>query len=347
MLPTNVNRLAWQTFSEDVSTVDPDSKMIVSGLLDQVSVTREVTIFCILPGEKSAALSPEHVKCLCDKPVGITIEHAPSLYVESEGHALHVYVNNQLIGSTFGGPESRKVQFTRNANLRAGMNKISLLSVAIRKWIRKFTNKSLAKLPIPKLGEYEMVKSEIKQYSSRSRLSIHGRVPRSHRKQRIEQGTSSKAGQEDNVQAKHGPYLRHFPDSAAHVLGNIAHLSDVKRIDGVCYLMVEEQMEEESTGFLNVNYKKDSPGLTYMPFWPVSYSQEEPKRVSKALSDPAWSTKERKGIFIINDKVSPENLKKLSTTTENVKSASTPLIWKAFWYKDADADMLMNIFIDP
>ncbi|GJW77290.1 beta-galactosidase 3-like protein [Tanacetum coccineum] len=108
MLPTNVNRLAWQTFSEDVSTVDSDSKMTVSGLLDQVSVTRDASDYLWYTTS------------------------APSLYVESEGHALHVYVNNQLIGSAFGGPESRKVQFTRNANLRAGMNKISLLSVAIR-----------------------------------------------------------------------------------------------------------------------------------------------------------------------------------------------------------------------
>ncbi|GJZ24206.1 glycoside hydrolase, family 35 [Tanacetum coccineum] len=67
----------------------------------------------------------------CDKPVGITSSSAPSLSMESEGHALHVYVNNQLIGSAFGGPESRKVQFIGNANLRAGINKISLLSVTI------------------------------------------------------------------------------------------------------------------------------------------------------------------------------------------------------------------------
>lgn len=43
MLPTNVNRLPWQTFSEDVSSVDIDSKMMVSGLLDQLSVTRDTS----------------------------------------------------------------------------------------------------------------------------------------------------------------------------------------------------------------------------------------------------------------------------------------------------------------
>lgn len=119
MLPTNVNRLAWQTFSEDVSTVDSDSKMTISGLVDQVSVTRDASDY--LWYTTSVMINPSELHR----------GSAPSLSVESEGHALHVYVNNQLIGSAFGGPESRKVKVTGNANLRAGMNKISLLSVAV------------------------------------------------------------------------------------------------------------------------------------------------------------------------------------------------------------------------
>ncbi|GJV54878.1 beta-galactosidase 3-like protein [Tanacetum coccineum] len=119
MLPTNVNRLAWQTFSEDISTVDSDSKMTVSGLLDQMSVTRDASDY--LWYTTSVVINPSELHR----------GSAPSLSVESEGHALHVYVNNQLIGSAFGGPESRKVQFIGNANLRAGINKISLLSVTI------------------------------------------------------------------------------------------------------------------------------------------------------------------------------------------------------------------------
>ncbi|PWA84719.1 glycoside hydrolase, family 35 [Artemisia annua] len=119
MLPTNVNRLAWQTFSEDVSTVDSDSKMTVSGLLDQVSVTRDASDY--LWYTTSVVINPSELHR----------GSSPSLSVESEGHALHVYVNNQLIGSAFGGPESRKVKVTGNANLRAGTNKISLLSVAV------------------------------------------------------------------------------------------------------------------------------------------------------------------------------------------------------------------------
>nr|GEX48290.1 beta-galactosidase 3-like [Tanacetum cinerariifolium] len=85
MLPTNVNRLAWQTFSEDVSTVDSDSKMTVSGLLDQVSVTRDASDY--LWYTTSVVINPSELHR----------GSAPSLSVESEGHALHVYVNNQLI----------------------------------------------------------------------------------------------------------------------------------------------------------------------------------------------------------------------------------------------------------
>lgn len=43
---------------------------------------------------------------------------------------LLLFVTNSS-GSAYGNEESRKVRFTGNANLRAGMNKISLLSVAV------------------------------------------------------------------------------------------------------------------------------------------------------------------------------------------------------------------------
>lgn len=83
-----------------------------------------------------------------------------SLSVMSAGHALHVFVNGQLqgiyweknhlflnisvmepalwispfyftaIGSAYGTREDRRIKYNGNANLRAGTNKIALLSVA-------------------------------------------------------------------------------------------------------------------------------------------------------------------------------------------------------------------------
>ncbi|XP_022015297.1 beta-galactosidase 5 [Helianthus annuus] len=118
-LPTNVNRLAWQTFSEDVSTVDAESKMTVSGLLDQLSVTRDASDY--LWYSTSVVI----------KPYELHRNVVPTLSVESEGHVLHVFVNGQLAGSAFGNQDSKKVSFTGNAKLWAGVNKIQLLSVAV------------------------------------------------------------------------------------------------------------------------------------------------------------------------------------------------------------------------
>ncbi|XP_071737208.1 beta-galactosidase 5-like [Rutidosis leptorrhynchoides] len=119
MLPTNVNRLRWQTFSEDVSSVDIESKMINSGLLDQLSVTRDTSDY--LWYTTSVVINPSELHG----------NGVPTLTVNSEGHALHVFINGGLAGSAYGNEETRSVSFTGNANLQAGMNKIQLLSVAI------------------------------------------------------------------------------------------------------------------------------------------------------------------------------------------------------------------------
>ncbi|GJT27248.1 beta-galactosidase 3-like protein [Tanacetum coccineum] len=104
-----LHRLAWQTFSEDISTVDSDSKMTVSGLLDQMSVTRDC----------------------CDKPVEITLGQCFFSICGVRRPCFTCLRQQPTLGLAFGGPESKKVQFIGNANLRAGINKILLLSVAI------------------------------------------------------------------------------------------------------------------------------------------------------------------------------------------------------------------------
>ncbi|XP_020248093.1 beta-galactosidase 5-like isoform X3 [Asparagus officinalis] len=55
----------------------------------------------------------------------------PSLSVQSAGHALHVFINGQLSCSAFGKRENRRIAYTGDANLRAGTNKLALLSVAV------------------------------------------------------------------------------------------------------------------------------------------------------------------------------------------------------------------------
>ncbi|CAL5433535.1 unnamed protein product [Camellia sinensis] len=102
-----------ETFSEDISSADEDSKITVVGLLEQLNVTRDtsdypwyMTSVEISPSE-SFLHSGQHL----------------TLTVQSTSDALHVFTDGQLSGSAFGTRENRKFVFTANANLHAGTNK--------------------------------------------------------------------------------------------------------------------------------------------------------------------------------------------------------------------------------
>ncbi|KAK9280727.1 hypothetical protein L1049_003615 [Liquidambar formosana] len=55
----------------------------------------------------------------------------PVLTVLSAGHALHVFINGHLSGTVYGSLENPKLTFSDGVKLRAGINKISLLSIAV------------------------------------------------------------------------------------------------------------------------------------------------------------------------------------------------------------------------
>ncbi|KAG2718163.1 hypothetical protein I3760_03G207900 [Carya illinoinensis] len=56
---------------------------------------------------------------------------SPLLTIFSAGHALHVFINGQLSGTVYGGLDNPKLTFSDVVKLTAGVNKISLLSVAV------------------------------------------------------------------------------------------------------------------------------------------------------------------------------------------------------------------------
>ncbi|KAF9606870.1 hypothetical protein IFM89_029469, partial [Coptis chinensis] len=61
-------------------------------------------------------------------------EQYPVLTVLSAGHALHVFLNGQLSGkqgTVYGSLENYKLTFISSVKLIAGINKISLLSIAV------------------------------------------------------------------------------------------------------------------------------------------------------------------------------------------------------------------------
>ncbi|KAL6222331.1 hypothetical protein ACLB2K_005723 [Fragaria x ananassa] len=121
MLPTNVETLLWETYDEDLTSLDDSSTMTASGLLEQINVTRDTTdylwyITSVNIGSSESFLHGGEL---------------PTLIVQSTGHALHIFINGQLSGSAFGTRESRRFTYTGKVDLRAGTNKIALLSVAV------------------------------------------------------------------------------------------------------------------------------------------------------------------------------------------------------------------------
>ncbi|XP_019165946.1 PREDICTED: beta-galactosidase 5-like isoform X2 [Ipomoea nil] len=121
MLPANVPTHSWGTFTEDTSSIDTDSKLTVIGLLEQLNVTRDTSDY--LWYSTSVEISPSE-----------SFLHGgrhPILTVQSAGHALHVFINGQFSGSAYGTKEHTQFTCTRSLSLHAGVNKISLLSVAI------------------------------------------------------------------------------------------------------------------------------------------------------------------------------------------------------------------------
>nr|XP_043632613.1 beta-galactosidase 3-like [Erigeron canadensis] len=121
MLPTHSVMFSWQMYNEDLTTRDEDSGFTTFGLLDQVNVTRDAS---------------DYLWYTTSVDIGSTEsflhggEH-PKLLVQSTGHALHVFINGELLGSASGTRESRRITYKEKIKLRSGINKIALLSVAM------------------------------------------------------------------------------------------------------------------------------------------------------------------------------------------------------------------------
>ncbi|KAH9662969.1 Beta-galactosidase 3 [Citrus sinensis] len=121
MLPANAEMFSWESYFEDISSLDDSSTFTTQGLLEQINVTRDASdyLWYITSVDIGSSESFLHGGEL------------PTLIVQSTGHALHIFINGQLSGSAFGTREARKFMYTGKVNLRAGRNKIALLSVAV------------------------------------------------------------------------------------------------------------------------------------------------------------------------------------------------------------------------
>ncbi|KAK9287542.1 hypothetical protein L1049_015963 [Liquidambar formosana] len=121
MLPTNAQLFSWETFKEDIVSVDEDSEITVIGLLEQLNVTRDISDYLWYTTRVEISSSESFLHG----------DQHPTLTVQSTGHAMHVFINGYLSGSAFGTRENRRFTFKENVDLDAGTNIISLLSIAV------------------------------------------------------------------------------------------------------------------------------------------------------------------------------------------------------------------------
>ncbi|XP_057728689.1 beta-galactosidase 5-like isoform X1 [Arachis stenosperma] len=129
MLPIIHKSLSWETYDEDLSSLAESSRMASPGLLEQLNVTRDTSDYLWYITNMDISSTESFLRG----------GNKPSISVQSAGHAVHVFVNGQFsgmplilpLGSAFGTREQRSCTFNGPINLRAGTNKIALLSVTV------------------------------------------------------------------------------------------------------------------------------------------------------------------------------------------------------------------------
>ncbi|KAL3639127.1 Beta-galactosidase 3 [Castilleja foliolosa] len=122
MLAANNRQLwSWETYNEDTTSVEDSSAFAAIGLLEQINVTRDNSDYLWYTTSIDIGSSESFLQG----------GQKPTLNVDSRGHAIHVFINGHLAGSAFGTRANTRFKFSGPLNLRAGTNKIALLSIAM------------------------------------------------------------------------------------------------------------------------------------------------------------------------------------------------------------------------
>ncbi|XP_062097106.1 beta-galactosidase 3-like [Humulus lupulus] len=121
MSPTSTKLLAWESYDEDLSSLDESSTITTVGLLEQINLTRDSSDYLWYITSVSIPSSESFLRG----------GQKPILTVQSAGDAVHVFINGKYSGSAFGSREQRQFTFTGPVDLYAGTNKVSLLSITV------------------------------------------------------------------------------------------------------------------------------------------------------------------------------------------------------------------------
>lgn len=118
MLPAGSGAFPWQSFNEQAPTSDDTDTLSMWGLHEQLNVTRDWSDYLWYLTDVNIPADEGFLKNGKDPIISIT----------SAGHTLQVFVNGQPSGIAYGRLATPKLFFTGSVKLRAGINKISLLS---------------------------------------------------------------------------------------------------------------------------------------------------------------------------------------------------------------------------
>ncbi|XP_010049745.2 beta-galactosidase isoform X2 [Eucalyptus grandis] len=116
-----VGGFSWQSYVEETVSAFGSDTFTKDGLLEQISLTRDASDY--LWYTTDITISPNEAF--------LRSGQSPVLTIWSAGHAMHVFINGELTGSVYGSLENPKLSYGNNVKLRAGINKLSILSVAI------------------------------------------------------------------------------------------------------------------------------------------------------------------------------------------------------------------------
>ncbi|KAI3801563.1 hypothetical protein L1987_29671 [Smallanthus sonchifolius] len=107
---TPVGTFKWQAYNEETPSSEGSDTLAMTGLSEQLIVTRNASDY--LWYLAAVDISPnEHF---------LTNGQLPVLTVMLAGHELHVFINNQLAGTTWGSLKHPKLTISQNVKLRAG-----------------------------------------------------------------------------------------------------------------------------------------------------------------------------------------------------------------------------------
>ncbi|XP_015074072.1 beta-galactosidase 5 isoform X2 [Solanum pennellii] len=121
MTPTGSQLHSWGAYNEDVFSLEDSSTFDAVGLLEQINITRDNSDYLWYITSVDVSPSESFLRG----------GQKPTLNVYSNGHAVHVFVNGKLSGSSYGTRKDTKFTFTGPVDLQAGSNTIELLSIAV------------------------------------------------------------------------------------------------------------------------------------------------------------------------------------------------------------------------